>query len=300
MIFSNDKKRATKLHEEGQHLSDQGKDQEAIAKYLKAIELNPEKSESFYNIGLIYKYRGEWELSFDYNKKANQLDPADEAARWNLAIAATALRKWDVARLVWMQQGLKIDDETGPIEMDFGMTPIRLNPQESAEVVWANRIDPVRARIVSVPKTSAGFNHGDIVLHDGAAVGYRHVGEAKYPVFNVLELFESSNYKTFVANVEILDEENMAELEKIFSDSSHEFEDWTSNVRILCRQCSEGDDHDHHDEDLKNEFYSNRTLGVAVFDKQDVLPFFNEWQNKTGAKLLSFDEIDNTPTTVAH
>lgn len=92
-LFNLNKKKAQKLHEQGQDLSDEGKDVEAIELYLKAIALDPTKSESFYNIGLIYKYQNEWLLSLEHNQKAYGLAPDDEAARWNLAIAATALRE---------------------------------------------------------------------------------------------------------------------------------------------------------------------------------------------------------------
>lgn len=293
-LFNLNKRKAQKFHEQGQALSDDGRDLEAIEMYRKAIELDPHKSESYYNIGLIYKYCNEWELSLEYNKKANALAPDDEAARWNLAIAATALRKWDIARSAWKQNGIELEGDAGPINMNFGMTPIRLNPEDGAEVVWATRIDPVRARIDSIPYASSGFRHGDLVLHDGAAVGYRKIVEREYPVFNVLELFEKSNYETLIATVEISENEDLNELEKIFSATKHEFEDWTSNIRSLCRQCSEGIPHAHHDEELEEQLPLKRTLGLAIYNNQNVVPLFDDWQKKTQAKLLVL-ESDEKP-----
>lgn len=194
-LFDFNKKKAKRLHQEGQRLEELGEVDAAIDKYLSAIDCDPLKSESYYNIGLIYKYRGKWKESFEFNEKANEIDPTDEAARWNLAIAATALRNWTVARRAWKDNGLDLDDDSGPIEMDFGMTPVRLNPDDDGEVVWATRIDPVRARIESIPLPESGYRYFDIVLHDGAAVGYREVGEMEYPVFNALELFEKHHLK---------------------------------------------------------------------------------------------------------
>jgi tetratricopeptide (TPR) repeat protein len=293
-LFNLNKRKAQKYHEKGQFLSDEGKDLDAIEMYQKAIELDPEKSESFYNIGLIYKYRNEWKLSLEYNKKANELNPDDEAARWNLAIAATALRNWDIARSAWKQNGFELEGDAGPINMNFGMTPIRLNPEGDAEVVWATRIDPVRAIIDSVPHAESGFKYGDVVLHDGAAVGFRRVREREYPVFNVLELFESSNYKTSTAMVEISTDDDLKELDKIFSATPHEFEDWTSNIRNLCRQCSEGRPHEHHDNDMEKRWRSERTLGLAIYNSQNVMPLFDDWQNKTKAKLLTLESGDES------
>lgn len=246
-IFNFKKKRAQQLHAKAQQLSDEGHDSEALELYSEAITLDPEKSESYYNIGLIYKYRGEWELSLKYNKLANELCPEDEAARWNLAIAATALRSWDIARSAWIQNGIRLDGESGPIEMNFGITPVRLNPNGAGEVVWATRIDPVRARIDSIPFMESGFRHGDIVLHDGAAVGRRQIDEREYPVFNVLQLFEQSGYRTVTAVVELTKDDDLHVLEELLSQGSHVLEDWTVNVRMLCKQCSEGVPHEHHD-----------------------------------------------------
>lgn len=288
-FFKINKKKAQKFHEEGQVLSDEGKDAEAIAAYLKALEIDPNKSETFYNIGLIYKYQGEWVKSLEHNLKAYELDPEDESARWNLAIAATALRKWEIVRSAWKDNGIELEGDTGPINMNFGLTPVRLNPDDSAEVVWATRIDPVRAIIDSIPYKESGFRHGDIVLHDGAAVGYRESGERKYPVFNVLERFEPSNYSTVIASVRITSDDDLEGLEELFSETPHVFEDWTMNIRTLCKQCSEGEPHDYHDEELAEEWASDRTLGIAVADGESINNLFDMWQSKTNGVLVTLD-----------
>ena len=285
-LFNLNKKKAQKLHEQGQDLSDEGKDAEAIELYLKAIALDPTKSESFYNIGLIYKYQNEWLLSLEYNQKAYGLAPDDEAARWNLAIAATALREWDIVRSAWEDNGISLEGNSGPIDMNFGITPVRLNPEDGAEVVWASRIDPVRARIDSIPYPESGFKYGDIVLHDGAAVGYREIGENEYPVFNVLELFESSAYETTTVTVRVSDDSDLKELEELFASTQHQFEDWTSNVGNICKQCSEGRPHDNHDQELEGTWNPERTLGVAVFASEDIELLFDVWDEKSNGTLV--------------
>ena len=214
-ILKRAKQQADDLHREAQRLSDLGQEDEALLKYQEAIAKNPNKAESYYNIGLIYKYRGDWPRSLEHNLRAHQLNPADDATNWNLGIAATALRQWDLARRVWQQCGLPLAGASGPIEMNLGITPIRLNPNDGGEVVWATRIDPVRARIDSVPYLESGFRYGDIVLHDGAPVGYREVDGRELPVFNVLELFTHSAFHTFVATLEINDEQDLIQLEQL-------------------------------------------------------------------------------------
>lgn len=290
-IFSLRKKQAQELHAEAQKLSGEGRDSDALELYLEAITLDPEKSESYYNIGLIYKYRGEWALSLKYNKLANELCPEDEAACWNLAIAATALRAWDIARAAWKQSGIRLDGESGPIEMNFGITPVRLNPDDAGEVVWATRIDPVRARIDSIPFMESGFRHGDIVLHDGAAVGQRKIDDREYPVFNVLQIFEQSGYQTVRAEVELTKDEDVQVLEELLSKGSHVLEDWTANVRILCKQCSEGVPHEHHDGEPPSSWTSERNFGIAIYGGGSISSLLDAWQAQTGARLISLKAL---------
>ncbi len=256
------KGRAAKLHERGQKLYAAGDEKGALRAYHKALKVDPERPETLYNVGLVHKYRREWHRSLEFNARAYRLDPEDEATRWNLAIAATALRDWATARRAWKDNGLELEGE-GPIELDRGMTPIRLNPEGAAEVVWGRRVDPVRARIESVPLPESGFRCQDVVLHDGAAVGYRIVGENQFPVFNVLELFEASANSTYRAVIESPDQDSVANLERQAEDSGIFIEDWTGNIRTLCAQCSEGIPHDEHDNDLEGVWVAERRLGLS-------------------------------------
>lgn len=279
--------RARRLLQKGIDLSHAGQDDEAIVAYLKAIELDPKLHSALYNLGLIYKYRNQWPASLEYNQKALQLVPDDQASCWNTAIAATALRQWDVARTCWQQAGIPLEGDGGPIDMDFGSTPVRLNPDGNTEVVWARRLCPVRARIENIPFAESGFRFGDIVLHDGAAVGYRENGGREYPVFNVLELFEASQHETWIALVEVEQDQDLSQLTALFDPTAHEFEDWSSNTRILCRQCSEGRPHEQHDHEISRPAKNERRLGVAIHAQQDILPLFQIWQQQGGGRLLS-------------
>jgi hypothetical protein len=283
------KHKAAKLHEQAQRLHDAGNFDEAIAKYREAIALAPEESESYYNLGLIYKYRGEWRKSFECNQKANELDWDNEAARWNLAIAATALRNWEVARQKWEESGIALEGSDGPITMNLGMTPVRLNPDESGEVVWATRIDPARARLDNIPFPESRFRYGDIVLNDGAPVGYRKNGGREYPVFNVLALFEPSPFATRVATVSVESEADLEMLKRAFSTTRSHFEDWTRNTRALCKACSEGRPHEQHDRAPKDEGVAERRLGIAVYPGDDIDQVLTQWQKETRGRVLAFD-----------
>lgn len=288
--MSKTKEEAQNLHEKAMALSENDKDEEAITLYKKAIKLDPEKSSSYYNMGLIYKYQCQWDKSLKCNLSAMEIDQENEAAKWNAGIAATALRKWELARSIWQDYGIKLDDNSGQIEVDLGPTPIRLNPEGDAEVVWAQRICPARARIESIPFPESSYHYDDVVLHDGAAVGYRIFNDLEYPVFNALEIFEPSTYKTIIAEIEIESDGCIEKLEELFSSTKHDFEDWTKNVRNLCRQCSEGKPHSDHDQELISEWQSQRSLGIAVFNSENISEIFDKWENLTNGKLLSINK----------
>ena len=86
----------------------------------------------------------------------------------------------------------------GPVAYPCGHTPIRLNPETKPEVVWADRIDPARAVLRSIPLPESGFLYGDLVLNDGAPVGYRKSGNTEVPVLNCLARLEASPFNTWL------------------------------------------------------------------------------------------------------
>jgi hypothetical protein len=280
-----DRELAERLHEEARLIDDP---ELALAQYHRVLELDPRRPTTLYNIGLIHKYRGEWRDALHFNQRSIEFNPNDEAANWNLAIAATALRDWAAARAAWRRLGIPIDDGEGPIVADFGKTPVRLNPDSQGEVVWAHRIDPVRARIWNVPYPESGFRFGDVVLHDGAAVGSRESDGREYSVFNVLELFEASDWPTYEAEIRVDRDEDAVALSEALDQADIPNEDWTTSVRNLCQQCSEGRVHEQHDHELEREWQDRHLLGIAVADSARAQAIISEWANRR-RRLIRFE-----------
>ena len=272
-----------RLHDDGEALYADGREDEALLKFHAAIAAEPEGAAgSYYNIGLIHKYRRQWRESFEANLRACALWPDNEAARWNLAIAATALRDWGSARRAWADHGIKLDGE-GPVVADFGQTPVRLNPASSGEVVWARRIDPVRARIESVPLPDSGHCCGDVVLHDGASNGRRESGGQSYMVFDVLELFEPSALSTFELNIDLPDAQDAARLVDLLQQAGLHVEDWTASVKHFCRQCSEGEAHEHAPVAPDSAWQPARRIGIAATARATIDPVLRAWEAEGGA-----------------
>lgn len=134
---------AVEANERGRELSDKGDDAGAEAAYREAITLDPKFDSAWFNLGLVYKRRHDWAETLRCSLRAAELNPQrEQPAWWNLGIAATALRDWATARKAWMGYGINIPPGEGPIEANFGRTPVRIGIPEPLEVVWCRRLDP--------------------------------------------------------------------------------------------------------------------------------------------------------------
>ena len=274
------KKSANRHNEMANELKDEGKIAEAIDHYLKAIEADPQWSPPWYNLGLLHKYQCDWEQSLRCNQKAAELDPEDEAAWWNLGIAATAIGNWNEARRAWRTYGIKIPDGDGPIEEDFGFTPIRLNPDCDGEVVWCDRIDPARAIIKNIPLPDSEHRYKDLVLHDGAPCGYRMLEGKEVPVFDELQLLLPSEFGTYTITVDGATTDDVEVLVDLTLEGDLFAEDW-SNLRLICRACSEGNpSNEAHDHDHDYGAHENRRVAIAARSENEVHQILKRWKEK--------------------
>jgi tetratricopeptide (TPR) repeat protein len=88
---------AIKQHSEGTKLMLEKKYQKAILFLKKAIELNPEFSEAYYNLGLSYERLGEYKDSIKNLKEAIKLSPDDANAYYTLGYAYYQKKKYKKA-----------------------------------------------------------------------------------------------------------------------------------------------------------------------------------------------------------
>ncbi len=266
---------AARHNEKAIKLEERGLIAEAVKYYQKAIKLSPAWSVPWYNLGLLRKRQRNWRESLECNQKAVSLNPEDEAAWWNLGIAATALEDWAEARRAWKAYGIEIPDGEGPIEMKFGLTPIRISSDEDSEVVWCWRIDPARAIIDSVPLPDSGRRYGDLLLHDGAPNGYRRIAGEEVPVFDELQLLTPSEYGTFEIVIAGVGHDEVESLIDLAVERGLGAEDW-STIRMICQACSEGrpDDSEHtHEVEQEGE----RCIGFAALSETQMSDILREW-----------------------
>jgi tetratricopeptide (TPR) repeat protein len=274
----NDSREVKRLMSLAYELSDNGHKLDAEGAFLAAAKLAPSWSVPWYELGLLCKYQERWLESLEYNARAAELDPTDEASWWNMGIAAMALSDWAAARGAWAECGIRLPEGEGPPDTDLGPVPLRLDPNGVGEVVWARRIDPARARIVNVPLPTTRFRWHDVVLHDGAPEGHRILDGREVPVFNVLNRLQPSGFETFVVELGSSSKASIDLLEALAGDLGGAAEDWGTATHILCRECSLGTPHEHLD---GSNIPAHPHCGVAARDKEHAEQILDAWLNDT-------------------
>lgn len=249
----------------------------AEAAYLEATRCAPEWEAPWFNLGVLYKHAHRWVESRDACRRALAIDPRSEGALWNLGIAATALGDWAEARAAWRGSGVDVADGDGPLEMNLGAVPIRVNPSSAPEVLWCDRIDPARAIVRSVPLPESGRRHGDLLLHDGEPKGKRLLGVREVPVFEELTVLAPSRSSTFVVEAEQPTPEDGRALEAALSARGLAAEDWTSQVRLLCKACDEGRPHAAGEAHADAPWTTSHQVGVAAVDPGPIRAALEEW-----------------------
>jgi hypothetical protein len=198
-------RRALALDEHGRIALDRGDLDGAERLFIRAIETNALLANPWFNLGLVYKSQRRWTEAAACNRQAiergtSQQDPAF----WNLGIAATALRDWDTARMAWRGYGIEIPGD-GPPNGDFGVSPVRINPETSGEVVWGRRIDPARIVLENIPLPGSGHRWRDVedrfreagwAIEDWTATVRRLCKDCS------LDSVESHNHGPFMSTVE--------------------------------------------------------------------------------------------------
>lgn len=233
------------LNEKGRSALDASDLADAERLFMESIELAPLRAATWFNLGLVYKRRHLWPEAAACNARSLDLEAdAQDPAYWNLGIAATALGDWAAARAAWEGFGITIESGEGPIDADFGTSPVRINPETTGEVVWGRRLDPARIKIESIPLPTSGHRWHDIILHDGVPVGERIVDDRTYQVFDELERLVASETPTWECLV-ASPPDALADLDASLTAAGWAMEDWTSSVRRLCDECSRGSVTDH-------------------------------------------------------
>jgi len=143
----------------------------------------------------------------------------------------------------------------------------------------------------SIPLPESGHCHGDLVLHDGEPTGYRMLGEREITVFDALELLEPSELSTYEAIVSVETQSDLDAFEEALKSQGIVGENWTTDTRILCKECSEGRPHSHDaPQHATPEFAPGEySFGIAAKEKTLIENLIQDWASKPSRKPISLE-----------
>jgi hypothetical protein len=280
------------VHERAYECFETGQLEQAARHFATLLTYAPDARYYHYMQGLVHKYLLDWPVSLQHNLRALALvDEPYESAHWNAGIAATALGDWAQARAQWAACGIAIPEGDGPIEMDFGVVSVRLNPWRGGETLYARRIDVVRARLLNVPLPESGYRYGDIVVHDGASTGERMFRGRAVPVFNVLARTQPSPFQTFTVFAHCPAPADRDALRSTPEDGAIGLvEDWTGNLANYCLRCSYGAVAHSHREASGTDWMPDRDVGIAATERDAADAWLRDWQ--AGAPGRRVDAVE--------
>ncbi len=249
----------------------------AVKIYKKLIKLAPNWYPPYQYLSSIYKYHNDWKAAFHYGQRAIE-NGADKAEMWrNFAIAATALKKWQIARNAWNKVGFQLKEVKHAPNFDMGIIPIRLRYDNFHEIVWAKQIDPARAIIESIPDPVSDRNYGDLILIDFKITGYRIVKGKKMPVYDELELIKRSHYRNYLVFLHDSQKNEVNLLDQLCWNEDLGFDNW-SHLTELQLNKNLAYLPEYYNEDLEFDFeQSDMRIAVAAERLEDVEEVMRAW-----------------------
>ena len=272
------------------------RDAEAQEAFTRAIELDPDRGEWWYDAGLLDKWRGRFDEGFAANELARMHMGDERPVLWNLAICATALGKAEEAVDAWLEIGIDARvDRSRAMPYVAGLPPLLLRvlsrtPETDAtsqlpekavgfELVWVAPLSPCHGVVQSPTFREAPIDYGDLVLWDGAPVAAHETTESgTVPVFPLLEILRHGAERRwpFVA----LEREPGA-LDSLEADLPEGSRVFIQQERLHsgCAACEAGVPHEHHAGAGPGTGTGNLVRGkVIVSPIQNLEEFRDSWE----------------------
>jgi hypothetical protein len=282
------------------------RDEEAREAFTRAIELDPDRGEWWYDAGLLDKWRGRFHEGFSANDLARMHLGPERPVLWNLAICATAIGKAEEAVDAWQEIGVDARIDHGR-DMPYvaNLPPLLLRvlsrtPDTDAtsqlpgkavgfELVWVAPLSPCHGVVQSPTFRDAPIDYGDLVLWDGAPVAaHESVEQGTVPVFPLLEVLREGGERRlpFVA---LEREPNALEnLEAELPEGTRVFIQ-QERVHHACAACAAGEPHDHEHTTAGTEPLPDGLLRgkVIVSPLQKLDQFRESWEAAIGKRPVS-------------
>ncbi len=283
-----------------------GRDDEAQEAFTRAIEIDPERGEWWYDAGLLDKWRGRFDEGYAANEQARMRMGPQRPVLWNLAICATALGKAEEAVEVWEEIGVPARlDRARDMPYVAGLPPMvlrvlsRTSPADGTaslpdktvgfELVWTAPLSPCHGVVQSPTFGDAPIDYGDLVLWDGAPVAAHQVSaEEAVPVFPLLEVLRPGDERRWAFVALEREPEALEGLEQALPEGTRVFVQ-QERVGHHCPACEAGEAHEHQE---AGSATAAATAGLArgkviVQRTQDLEAFRTAWEAATGSRALS-------------
>ncbi len=289
-------------------LSGPGRDADAQEAFTRAIELDPERGEWWYDAGLLDKWRGRFHEGYAANEQARMRLGPKRPVLWNLAICATALGKAEEAVEAWDEIGVaaRLDRSRG-MPYVAGLPPLLLRvlsrtpgtdatselPDNAVgfELTWVAPLSPCHGVVQSPTFRDAPIDYGDLVLWDGAPVAAHRTEDGDpVPVFPLLEILKRGDEHrwSFVG----LEREAGAfsDLEEALPEGTRVFIQ-QERVEHHCAACESGTPHAHH---TASESGPASTSAPRLVRGKVIVPAYENlsafrtvWEAAIGARAVS-------------
>jgi tetratricopeptide (TPR) repeat protein len=223
---------AERLFREAEAYHREGDVYNAVKLYKKVIRLASGWNRPYTQLGSLYKDRADWKTCLHYTHIGLQLDPEDRDAWMNLALASTARKKWRSARQAWNRLGYDFRETDQATDFEMGVVALILNPGTQPEVVWARRLDPARAVVLSIPQPGSGHRFRDIVLFDPGTEGAQAAGAKQWPAYRELQVLKSSPFKTFSVVLPDVSRSQVDTLARLCSQERVGFDNWSAATHL--------------------------------------------------------------------
>jgi tetratricopeptide (TPR) repeat protein len=234
---------------------------EALSAHEKALAADPENPAYWYDLGLCHKYAGRFAEGVKATQRSLDITPGDESALWNVGICATGARHHQAAMEAWTKLHIDVELVDGEVRYTGrGIVQVRITERGpivapgdgdpgACEYLWIARMGPAHGRILSPTEGNFFADVGDVVLHDGAPVGYRDDGQSRVPRFPLMALLRRGTQRSFRFAAVQPGRGEIAGLAKSLGEESIYVH--TEQVSSFCRECARSGRVPHQHERLK-------------------------------------------------
>lgn len=254
-------------------------DPAAEASYRRALAVMPDHAPWVFNLGLFYKNRGRWAEALEQFRRARALGGDDEATLWNVAIAATAAGDGELALEAWSALGLDVSrgpdglpamERIGRVKVRIPAVELGRAPEsggDAPEHVWARSISPCHGVVQSPTKRPLAADYGDLIVWDGAPIGWVKGSGGDVPRFGMLARLRAGGVTKLPFRARQPAAGVVNGLNKLLPDAVWIYV-FDEEVRYVCQRCIEhGAGHEGpHDESfaLKTQAREPHTIEGAV------------------------------------